>query len=148
MAAEQKSLELIHARNLLSIISTPAFLVEGDGTLVFYNEAAGVLVGKRFEEAGRMSPDSWREAFGPVDAQGRPIDFEELPLTRALREGCPAHDRFRLRTADGAEHDIEISAIPLVGSRGFEGALAIFWPLGSGPAAEAARREEPSGDGR
>jgi PAS domain-containing protein len=136
MAAEQKPLELIHARNLLAIISTPAFLVEGDGTLVFYNEAAGALVGKRFEEAGKMSPESWRQAFGPVDADGRPIDFEELPLTRALREGCPAHDRFRLRAADGAQHDIEISAIPLVGFGGFQGALAIFWPLGRGPAAD------------
>jgi PAS domain-containing protein len=143
MAAEQKPLELIHARNLLTIISTPAFLVEGDGTLVFYNEAAGMLVGKRFEEAGKMSPEDWRQAFGPVDADGRPIDFEELPLTRALREGCPAHDRFRLRSADGAEHDIEISAIPLVGFAGFQGALAIFWPLGSGPGADGREAEEP-----
>ena len=142
MAAEQKPLELIHARNLLSIISTPAFLVEGDGTLVFYNEAAGALVGKRFEEAGKMSPESWRQAFGPVDADGRPIDFEELPLTRALREGCPAHDRFRLRAADGAQHDIEISAIPLMGFGGFQGALAIFWPLGSGPAADTQAVQE------
>ena len=35
----QKPLELILARNLLSSISTPAFLVGEDGALLFYNEA-------------------------------------------------------------------------------------------------------------
>ena len=41
----QKPLELILARNLLSSISTPAFLVSDHGTLMFYNEAAGALLG-------------------------------------------------------------------------------------------------------
>ncbi len=41
----QKPLELILARNLLSSISTPAFLVGEDGALLFYNEGAGALLG-------------------------------------------------------------------------------------------------------
>src|SRR5919108_109224 len=53
LPVSQRPLELILARNLLSSLSTPAFLVDEAGVLVFYNDAAGVLLGRRFEEAGR-----------------------------------------------------------------------------------------------
>ena len=123
-------LELILARNLLSSISTPAFLVDADGVLVFFNDAAGALLGKRFEEAGKMPPEEWGTAFGPYDEQGEPIPFERLPLTVALREGRPCHDSFQIQSALGDRHDIEVSAMPLVSTDGgFRGALAIFWPV-------------------
>ena len=38
----------------MSALSTPAFLVDQGGVLVFYNEAAGILLGKRFEELGTV----------------------------------------------------------------------------------------------
>ena len=38
MSGPQKPLELILARNLLTSVTTPAFLVARDGTLLFYNE--------------------------------------------------------------------------------------------------------------
>ena len=127
----QQPLELILARNLLSSISTPAFLVDADGVLVFFNEAAGGLLGKRFEEAGKMGPEEWGTAFGPYDERGDPIPFEQLPLTIALREGRPCHDGFSITSARGEEHEIEVSALPLVSTDGgFRGALAIFWPVG------------------
>jgi PAS domain-containing protein len=48
---EQKPLELILARNFLTSLSTPAFLVDRTGALLFYNEAAGALLGSSFEES-------------------------------------------------------------------------------------------------
>jgi hypothetical protein len=117
----QRPLELILARNLLSGLSTPAFLVDEEGVLVFYNDAAGALLGKRFEEAGKMRPDEWGTAFGPVDAGGKKIAIEELPLTLALRRGRPAHARFQIRSLDGREHDIEVSAVPIVTTEGTSG---------------------------
>jgi PAS domain-containing protein len=130
--AEQKPLELILARNLITSISTPAFLVDTDGVLVFYNEAAGALLGRRFEEAGRMPAEEWGSAFGPFDEKGQAVPFEQLPLTIALREGRPAHHRHRIQSLKGQEHEIEVSALPLVSTDGgFRGALAIFWPVPS-----------------
>jgi PAS domain-containing protein len=126
----QRPLELILARNLLSSLSTPAFLVDEEGVLVFYNDAAGVLLGRRFEEAGRMRPEEWGRAFGPVDASGKAIGVEELPLTLALRRGRPAHSRFKIRSLDGRDHKIEVSAVPIVTTEGTSGAMAIFWPVG------------------
>ena len=127
MESAQKPLELILARNLMSSLSTPAFLVDEEGMLVFYNEAAGVLLGKRFEEVGKMGPQEWGTAFGPFDEHGRPIEFEQLPLTIALRKGRPAHARHRIRSLDGSEHRIEVSAMPIVATNGLRGAMAVFW---------------------
>ena len=47
-----KHLVLILARELASNLATPTLIADADGTLVFYNEAAGTLLGKRFEELG------------------------------------------------------------------------------------------------
>jgi PAS domain-containing protein len=133
-AGEQQPLELILARNLLSSISTPAFLVDTHGVLVFFNEAAGALLGKHFEETGKMGPEEWSAAFGPFDRDGQPMNFEDIPLTLALRHGRPAHDRFELQSVRGENHEVEVSALPLVSSGGgFRGALAIFWPINGAP---------------
>jgi PAS domain-containing protein len=129
MAEAQKPLELILARNLLSSISTPAFLVDADGMLVFFNEAAGAVVGRRFEETGAMGPDEWGEAFGPVDPTGTPIPWDKLPVTNALRHGRPTHARMHIHNNAGDVHEIEVSALPIVGTGGFRGAMAIFWPV-------------------
>ena len=128
MDSAHKPLELILARNLITSLSTPAFLVGDDGVLLFYNEAAGSLLGMPFEEAGRMEPDEWGTAFGPFDDNGEPVPIDDLPLTIALREGRPAHSQVRIRSAKGDEHDIEVSAFPIVGTGATQsGALAIFW---------------------
>jgi PAS domain-containing protein len=125
----QKPLELILARNLLSSISTPAFLVGEEGRLLFYNEAAGALVGRRFEESGAMTAEEWTNAFGPFDDNERPIPYDQIPLTIALREGRPSHGNFRICIANGNHQDIAASAIPIVGTGGASGAIVIFWPV-------------------
>jgi PAS domain-containing protein len=125
----QKPLELILARNLLSSISTPAFLVGDEGMLLFYNEAAGALVGRRFEEHGQMTAEEWTTAFGPFDEEENPIPYDVIELTVALRDGRPSHGRFRIAVAGGHQQEIEASAIPIVGANGSSGAIVIFWPL-------------------
>jgi PAS domain-containing protein len=128
MMAAQKPLELILARNLLTSISTPAFLVDQDAALVFYNEAAGALLGRSFEDVGRMSPEQWTSTYGPFDANGKPVELDELPTTRAVRDGRPAHAVFTIRSANGMQQ-IESSAFPIVASEeGSSGAMIFFWP--------------------
>jgi PAS domain-containing protein len=134
----QKPLELILARNLMSALSTPAFLVDEGGLLVFYNEAAGILLGRRFEELGTVGPDEWGTMFGPFGEDGAPIPYDELPLVRAVRNGRPAHAELTIRSTDGAAHDVEVSAFPILTAHGSRGAIAVFWPTpmnGNGAAA-------------
>jgi PAS domain-containing protein len=125
-----RPLELILARNLLSSLSTPAFLVDEAGDIVFYNEGASTLLGRRFEDGGPMKAAEWTAMFGPFGADGAAIPFEQLKLTQALRGNRPAHARFAIRSLAGVRHLIEASALPIVGANGFHGAIVVFWPAG------------------
>jgi PAS domain-containing protein len=126
----QKPLELILARNLLTSLSTPAFLVDPDATIVFYNEAAAAVLGRSFEEAGQMTADEWTTAFGPFDSDGTPFEVDTLATTEAIRAGRPAHATFTIRAAGGSPITIESSAFPIVASEeGSSGAMILFWPL-------------------
>src|SRR5215210_3906504 len=91
--------ELILARNLVSGIALASFLVDPDGVVVFFNDAAGTLLGSRFDEVGRLGRDEWSSRFGPYDESGEVLPTDDLPLTRALRKGLPANGRFRVRAA-------------------------------------------------
>lgn len=131
MPPSQKPLELILARNLLTSISTPSFLVDGVGTMIFYNEAAAALLGRSFEEAGQMSAEEWLATFGPFSREGEPVDLDEISLTQAIQDGQPAHGSFRIRAARGEEETVEAAAFPLVASaNGTSGAMIMFWPRG------------------
>jgi PAS domain-containing protein len=125
----QKPLELILARNLLASISTPAFLVGEEGTLEFFNEAAGALLGRSFEETGKLPASEWTGEFGPFDSAEHPIPYDEIPATVAVRDSRPYHGKFRICAAGGRHEDIVASAIPIVGPGGSSGAIVIFWPL-------------------
>jgi PAS domain-containing protein len=135
----QRPLELILARNLMSALSTPAFLVDEGGLLVFYNEAAGLLLGKRFEELGTVGAQEWGALFGPFDESGEPIPYDDLPIVKAIRAGRPAHAEMTVRSTDGSDHEVEVSAFPILTAHGSQGAIAVFWPSlaksnGAGPA--------------
>lgn len=132
-----RPLQLILARNLLSSLSTPAFLVDAEGNVLFFNEAAGAMLGRRYEETGKMLAGEWTSTFGPFDDDNRPIAFEDLSLTAALRGNRPAHAGFRIRSATGVEHEIEASALPIIGDASFHGAMVVFWPVGEDPVAAA-----------
>ncbi|MBA3747965.1 MAG: PAS domain-containing protein [Solirubrobacterales bacterium] len=127
MAEDQRPVELILARGLMSNIATPSFLVDRAGKLVFFNDAAGNLLGLRYEEAGPMELSRWGALFAPMTSDGRPLAIEELPLTVALREERPVHRNLLVRTALGEARDIAVSAFPIVGNAGIRGVMAIFW---------------------
>jgi PAS domain-containing protein len=124
--AEQHPVEIIMARGFMANLTTPAFLVDQDGVLVFFNEAAAELLGVQFEEAGPMPPEEWGGRFEPTGLDGRPLPLEELPLAIAL-QGRPAYSAMRIRPAGGERCDIEVTAFPVAGRSGQTGALAIFW---------------------
>ena len=63
---------VILARNLVAAVTVPGFVTDEDGTIVFYNDAAGELLGRHFEETGSLTREEWA-AIGPVDEDGRPL---------------------------------------------------------------------------
>jgi hypothetical protein len=124
----EQPLELILARNLISIISLAAVLIDVSGAIVFFNDPAAQFFGGLFEETGPIPVDRWREQVGPFDGAGKPLATENLPVTRAFRDGRPGFGRFSIRGDTGLV-DVEVVALPLVGWVGLHGAIAIFWPV-------------------
>jgi PAS domain-containing protein len=118
-ATDQHPLDLILARNLMTVLDVPAFLVDQDGAMVFFNECAGQMLGKSFEEIGKLNKD----------AEGREVHDQKMPLAVALREGRPAHGRFHICTDQDRIVEVESSALPLNSGGGFHGAMVMFWPV-------------------
>ncbi len=118
------------AQGMMANLSTPAFLVDAVGTLVFFNASAARILGISYEDAGAMSPADWASRFSP-EADGEPLKPEELPLSIALAEGRPAYRAMKIIGSEGQSQPIEVSAFPIVGRRGQTGAMAIFWALRS-----------------
>jgi PAS domain-containing protein len=122
-----RPLELILARNLLSSLSTPAFLIDSAGEVAFYNEAAGGVLGRRYEETGPLDALTWTSEFGPFDEKGERVSWEDIPLTQALRGNKPAHTGMHIRDGHGELRQVEASGLPLMGTDGFTGAIVVFW---------------------
>jgi len=128
----QHEIEVILTRQLASYLTLPIFIVGSDGTLIFYNEPAEVILGHRFEETGEMPAQEWAAAYAATDDADQPIPPEQLPLMIALREGHPAHGSYAIRGRDRVRRHIEVTAFPLIGqARRHLGAVAIFWEVPS-----------------
>ena len=121
-------IELILIRHLASRLAVPVFVVNRAGDLVFFNESAEGVLGRRFEEIRSMPFDDWTTAFLPPGDDAIAVD--DLPLVVALRHGVPAHRTFDIQAADGAKRTIEATAFPLVATGGeMVGAVAMFWEI-------------------
>ena len=125
-------IQIILTRQLAGYLSVPVFLVDQKGNLLFYNEPAEAILGRRFEETGAMPAEEWATVFTPEDGQGRPIPPDDLPLMITLATQRPAYRRFFIRGLDGAVRQVEVAAIPIIGLQGdFLGAAALFWEASS-----------------
>jgi PAS domain S-box-containing protein len=130
---QQKDIVLILARDLAEHLSSAVFLVDHEGTLVYFNEGAAEILGTSFADAGQMRMEEWASGFHPVDLQGNPIEPMRLPLAIALEEREPAHMALRIKGADGMVRAIAVTAIPLFARQeDFVGAAAVFWEDPSG----------------
>jgi PAS domain-containing protein len=132
MSVTHQPLLLIQARNLITNMALPAFLTDTEGALLFFNDAAGELLGRTFEEVGPVSRNEWGRDFGPFDENGAPIAADHQPLANALRAGHPVQGRFYISTAPNSLRQVEVSVLPLLEPGNFEGAMVAMWPVENG----------------
>ena len=129
MPTRQHPVELILLRQLASYLATPMFVVDAAGTLLYYNEAAEELLGRRFEDTSEMDRDGWVAAFKPHEVDGTLLGSTENPLSAALADGTEHHRNLAIVGLDGRERRIAATALPLLGPAGrLLGAVAMFWP--------------------
>lgn len=129
---KQKEIEIILTRQLASYLSVPIFVVDPEGTLLYYNEPAEALLGVRFDEAGEMPMAEWSTAFKPTDESGRPLPPEALALVTTLKTGVPGRNIAWITGLDGTRRKLDVFTFPLVGhGRRMLGAAAILWEVNS-----------------
>ncbi|MBA3653261.1 MAG: PAS domain-containing protein [Actinobacteria bacterium] len=128
-----KSLLLILARELATNVATPIFVVDPEGTLVYYNEPAESVLGASFATTGELSFGEWGQRWNPEDPEGGTIEPYDLPLARAFREKRAAHSPMWITALDGERRLISVTSVPLLGPDDeLMGAIAIFWQSPNG----------------
>ncbi len=123
-----KSLPLILARELASHLATPMFLLDAGGMLVFYNDAAALVLGKPFAELGEIPSGEFGAALQLSTVEGKPIPRRESPAGHAYYQRQPAHRTVMATGFSGERRTYEATAYPLIGAQGeMHGVVAVFW---------------------
>ena len=116
-----KSLPLILAREFASNLATPMFLLDAAGMLVFYNDAAALLLGKPFAELGEMSAGDFAATLELATPTGESLLRRNSPAGIAFFQQRPAHASVVATTFDA-------TAYPLFATTGdMHGVIAVFW---------------------
>lgn len=124
----QQPIELILLRQWASYLAVPLVLLDAQGQLLFYNDAAEAILGHRFEDATQVGIETLLRTVQLRAADGRPLEPGDNPLAAALTSDLPVHRRVRLRALDGAWHLLDTTAVPVIaqGNRRL-GVFAMFW---------------------
>lgn len=121
-------IEVILTRQLASYLTMPILIVDPEGDLVYFNEAAEAILGRRFDETGTIRRGEWSAIFQPMNDDGTPLKREDQPLFIATQHRKPSHRSSWIRGLDGVMRRIEGVAFPLLGQSGrFLGAAGVFW---------------------
>jgi len=119
------NLELILARSLAGNLAVPTFLAEADGKIVYFNEAAELLLGRAYEDTPELTSDDLVDLLLPLDEDGNPVTGEQMPIQRAIATGLPAHMH---AYSDGAEPKRYLAtAIPFLDRDGLVLGALLFW---------------------
>jgi PAS domain-containing protein len=123
-----KHLVHILAREFASNLATPTLIVDGDGMLIFFNEAAEELVGGTFAEVGEITIDEFSARFAPRLENDEPLPQERRPTRIAFEERRAAHEVMTVTGLDGVERQVGVTAFPLFAQKDeFVGIVAIWW---------------------
>jgi PAS domain-containing protein len=124
----QQNLLLILAKSFAAQLATAVFLVDAEGTVIYFNEAAERLLGQPFIEGAGMAAEEWSTRYRPRDSEGHTVPLESLPLGVTMLKRKPAYGILTILGADGVDRRIEVAAVPLFArAADFVGAIALFW---------------------
>jgi PAS domain S-box-containing protein len=124
----QKSIEIILFRQLVTYITTPSFILDVDGSILYCNSAVEKISGFKFSEIGESHIKHWQSLFSPKDKNGNLMPLEESPLYIASTQYSLAHGEFYIMNLQEVElKKIELFAIPILNNtHTFLGVIAFF----------------------
>src|SRR5215467_1944294 len=75
----------MNSTELLEVLPVAVYTTDADGRIIFYNEAAAELWGRRPE----LGTSQWCGSWKLYRSDGRPLPHDECPMAIALKEGRP-----------------------------------------------------------
>ena len=126
----QQPIELILLKQWATYLDIPIWLMDANGDMLFYNEPAEAVLGRRFDEAGRIHVSELTEMFITTRVDGSPMPTEELPVTIALTERRPVHGTVSIRALNQVWRTINVTAFPIDAAGRRLGVVAMFWEQG------------------
>jgi hypothetical protein len=125
-----KPLPLILARELASNLATAMFLLDARGMLVFYNDAAALIIGKSYGELGEIPAEEFGTLLQLETPDRVPLRRRDTPAGIAFFERRPAHRRLAATGFDGVRRVVDATAYPLFGSTAeMHGVVSVFWEV-------------------
>lgn len=124
----QQGIEMILMRRLASQLTMPVVLVDAAGDLVYFNAAAGLILGRSFESVGPIVRGDWSSLFKPANLDGSAMKREDQPLFVATEHRLPCRRTGWVRGLDGVVREFDGIAFPLIGQgERMLGAVGMFW---------------------
>src|SRR3972149_10444852 len=80
----QQPIELILTRQWASYLAVPVWVMGEDGDLLYYNEPAEAVLGRRFDEAGEMPGEELASIFRTTNEDGSPPPPPLIPINLGL----------------------------------------------------------------
>ncbi len=81
----QQPIEMILLHQCASYMAIPIGVVDVEGNLIYYNEPAEPIVGRRWDEVGEINASEFAELGQITDQDGEPIPSEQLPASTSPR---------------------------------------------------------------
>ncbi|HNR06570.1 MAG TPA: hypothetical protein PKM27_04585 [Saprospiraceae bacterium] len=110
-----QDIELILSRQLSEYLAVPMALIDHDGKMVYYNEAAGFILGKHFDEDGEIDLRDWGGRFFNHEGFTESTDLHEIPFFKVLSVRHLVQGEYYMRNFEEINQKLMIVCVPLVG---------------------------------
>ena len=107
---------------------TPAFVLDRNGALVFFNEGSEVMIGIRFDDVGVLPAEEWTALINVRMSDGSPFRLESTPGLTEIQQSRPGLGHVRFTAPDGIDRLVRAVSTPLFTQLGeFVGAIVQVW---------------------
>jgi hypothetical protein len=106
------------------------FLIDARGVLVFYNDAAALIIGKAFGEMGEIPAEEFGAVLQLKTPEGESLRRRDTHAGLAFFERRPSHKKLAATGYDGVRRLVHATAYPLFGTtEEMHGVVSVFWEV-------------------
>jgi len=124
-----QDIELILSRQLAEYLSTPIALTDHDGKMIYFNESAGHVMGKHFDEDGEINSKEWEGRIFENEKLVDSIDIHEILFIKVLSSRHIMQGEFWMRNFEEINQKVMIVCVPLIGLSQREIGAVIYFNL-------------------